>query len=295
VRLRIAARDSKLSRIQVEMVAKRLRELGYETEFLGVKTRADLFQDRPLQALGKGVFEKEVNLKVISGEADIAVHSMKDLPTLLDERIDVFAVLPRDSPYDVLVSKVPLEKLPNNAVIGTSSVRRENFLKSARPDVQVKLLRGNVDTRIRKWSEGQYDAIVLAESSIQRLGLEVPYFRLDPRLVVPEPTQGIIAVVARKDRQDVVDILKQINDERTYLEAHLERQAAREIGAGCHVPLGVLFRVEEDRIHGIAGVSDGRRKVVVEREFPRNELNAGKLLASELRKGMSAEGLVLKA
>ncbi|MGC9104905.1 MAG: hydroxymethylbilane synthase [Thermoprotei archaeon] len=295
MKLRIAARDSRLSRIQVEMVAKRLQELGYETEFIGVKTRADLFQDRPLQALGKGVFEKEVNLKVISGEADIAVHSMKDLPTMLDERIDVFAVLPRDSPYDVLVSKVPLEKLPNNAVIGTSSVRRENFLKSARPDIQVKLLRGNVDTRIRKWSEGQYDAIVLAESSIQRMGLEVPHFRLDPKLVVPEPTQGIIAVVARKDRQDVVKVLKQINDERTYLEAYLERQTAREIGAGCHVPLGVLFRVEEDRIHGIAGVSDGRRKVVVEREFPRNELSAGKLLANELRRGMSAEGLVLKA
>ncbi|PVU72761.1 hydroxymethylbilane synthase [Sulfolobales archaeon SCGC AB-777_J03] len=295
VKLRIAARESLLSRVQVEMVARRLHELGVETEFVGVKTRADFFQDRPLQSLGKGVFEKEVNLAVIAGQADLAVHSMKDLPSQIDERLTIAAVLPRDPPYDVLVSHKPLESLPLNSVVGTSSIRRENFLKAYRNDLQVKLLRGNVDTRIKKWREGLYDAIVLAESSITRLKLDVPYHRIDPHLMVPEPTQGIVAVVTRRDRTELLKLLKEISDERTFMEATFERQTAAEMGAGCHVPLGVLFRVEDDGVSGIAGISDGRKKVVVEREFRVNEPEPGKVLARELRRAMSNEGVVLKA
>ena len=295
MKLRVAARDSKLSLIQVELVASRLRDLGYEVEVQGVKTRADLFQDRPLYSLGKGVFEKEVNVKVIDGEADIAVHSMKDLPSVLDERIDVFAVLPRDPPYDVLVSNYSIDDLKPGAVIGTSSVRRENFLKAYRKDIEVKLLRGNVDTRLRKLQEGLYDAIVLAEASITRMNLDVKYYRLDPHIMVPEPTQGIIAVVARKDRKEVVEALKAINDERTYAEATLERQVVADIGGGCHSPLGVLFRVNDNGIYGIAGISDGRRKVVVEDWFEVDDSNAGHKLAKKLKEAMRSEGLVLKA
>ncbi len=295
MKIRIAARDSTLSRIQVEMVAKRLEELGFETEFLGVKTKADYFQDKPLHTLGKGVFEKEVNVKVIEGEADIAVHSMKDLPSTLDERIGIFAVLPRDPPFDVLVSKYSLENLKPGAVVGTSSIRRENFLKAYRKDLQVKLLRGNVDTRIRKWSEGLYDAIVLAEASITRLKLNVSYYRIDPHIMVPEPTQGIIAIVARKDRRDLIEALKAINDEKTFNEATLERQVVAEIGGGCHSPLGVLFEIKGDEAHGIAGISDGNKKVVVEEWFKAEDANAGHKLASKLKEAMRNESLVLKA
>ncbi len=250
--LRIAARGSKLSLKQVEKfveyVRKHYPELQYEV--ITVKTTGDKFQ-ASFEELAKkgltGLFEKEVNKAVLEGKADIAVHSLKDLPSELDERLEIVTYLPRDPPYDVLVTRegLSLEDLPKGAVVGTSSSRRKALIKNLRPDLKVKDLRGNVDTRIRKLKAGEYDAIILAEAGIVRLELDVKYQRLYWRDFPPAPGQGIIVAVARKDTE-IANLLKAISDVTSEKLATAEREVLKTFGGGCFVALGALARAEGD-------------------------------------------------
>lgn len=263
MRIRVATRGSRLSLIQTELVIREIKRVAPWAEFdiVTVRTTGDVVQDKPLYAIGvKGVFEKEVNQAVLRGEADIAVHSLKDLPSVISEGLVVAMYSRRDPPYDVLASRdgYTLDTLPSGSVIGTSSVRRKAFILAHRRDLRVEVMRGNVDTRVNKVLAGQYDAAILAEAGITRLYGGKPPLRLariDPRILPPEPGQGIVAVVAREGDSELLKILKRASDPVATVEAETERLFVRLVGAGCHTPVGALATYRGGLIEMLVGVA----------------------------------------
>lgn len=248
-----------------------LRQLGVETELVKVKTSGDVFLDKPLHQLsGFGVFVAEIDERMLRGEIDLAVHSMKDLPTKRPEQLAISAILKRDSPCDILVSRSVsgLEDLKFGAVVGTSSMRRASQLRRARPDLDVKSLRGNLQTRLGKLNRGDYDAIVLAEAGVQRMGLDLNYVRLDVDRFVPSANQGTIIVVAGKGTKAEL-YSKCIDDISTRVETMIERKILETVGGGCIVPMAVHANVNGDRAHVLAEVLslDGKRFVRVEEQI----------------------------
>ncbi len=245
MKLRVATRGSRLSLVQVDIVLRELRKHipGLEFEPVIVRTRGDVVQDKPLHMIGgKGLFEKEVNLAVLRGEADIAVHSAKDIPSAMDPRLEIVYVPPRGTPNDALVARPgrPLdgvESLPPGSVVGTSSVRRRALLLHYNPRLRVETLRGNVDTRVRKLLSGLYDYAVMAAVGLERLGLSVPYRLLPLDKFPPAPGQGIIAVVAPRD-SGVARALSRYSHQLTMRMLEAERSFLEHANAGCHVPLG---------------------------------------------------------
>ncbi|MCC6067301.1 MAG: hydroxymethylbilane synthase [Pyrobaculum sp.] len=271
MRIRVATRGSRLSLLQTEEFLSQVRavEPGVEFEVVVVKTTGDVIVDKPLYQIGvKGIFEKEVNLAVLRGEADIAVHSLKDLPSELSPGLVLAGFSRRASPLDALVSArgYTLESLPRGAVVGTSSVRRAEFIKALRPDVEVKPLRGNVDTRVGKVLAGQFDAAVMAAAGVYRLYGENPpvvVVPLRPEEVPPPPGQGIVAAVAREGDSHIVDLLKKAGDPAAAVEALAERTFLREVGAGCHVAIGGVARLTPSGLEFTAGYASGGRRYVV--------------------------------
>jgi hydroxymethylbilane synthase len=273
-RLIVGSRGSPLALRQTEIVLERLRPLGVETELCLVKTSGDVFLDKPLhQISGFGVFVAEIDDRMLSGEIDLAVHSMKDLPTKRPVELAISAVLKRDSPYDILVSKNGsvkcLEDLREGAVVGTSSMRRSAQLRRARPDLSIKSLRGNLQTRLRKLNQGDYDAIVLAEAGLQRMGYELDYARLDPERFVPSANQGTIVVVAKKGTQAEL-YSRSIDDMPTRTETMIERKILETVGGGCIVPMAVHADADGERARVVAEVLslDGKRFVRVDETVP---------------------------
>ena len=239
----IGTRGSKLALLQTEKVCERLKELGIEYKIRIVRSSGDVMLNRSLYEMpDKGVFVKELDVMLLDGKIDIAVHSMKDIPLERDERLETAAVLPRDSPFDALVSDYNLNDMPEGAVIGTSSVRRRfqmlNYMEERGIKIRIKDIRGNVDTRLRKLASGDYTGVLLAEAGLQRLQSRVDYERLDRDPFVPSPNQGIIAVVARKDSEES-ELLHQIEDVSTRIEADVENEVLKVIGGGCALPVGV--------------------------------------------------------
>ena len=235
----VGTRGSKLALAQTERVVKKLREEGYDVEIKIIKSTGDIMKDKPLYEFkGMGAFVRSLELALIKGEIDVAVHSYKDIPSSRVEGVTVAAVLERDSPCDAFIAKdgSTIESIKEGAIIGTSSLRRRAQLKLYRPDFKFENLRGNVDTRVRKLKEGPYDAIVLAEAGLIRLGLKIKYQRLDPERFVPAANQGIIAVETREGEENLVEFM---NDKKTALEAEVERAVIRELGVGCAIPAGV--------------------------------------------------------
>lgn len=225
---------------QSEMVAEMLKAAGFHTEIVRINSAGDLDRSSPLYSIGgSGVFVNEVNQKVLDGEVDLAVHSAKDLPSVLPGGIVISAVLPRESPMDALISNHSLRELPRGATIGTSSIRRIHELKLMRGDLSVKNLRGNLDTRIGKLRSGEYDGIIVAEAGLIRLGLDVQYERLDSGDFLPAPNQGIIAVVSRKG-SDITSALGKLSDSETMEIMRLERKLVNLLGLGCSLPAAVF-------------------------------------------------------
>lgn len=260
----VGTRGSKLAILQTEKVCERLKEpgLGYELTIKTVRSLGDVLTTRGLYEMpSKGVFVKKLDMLLLAGEIDIAVHSMKDIPLERDEGLETSAVLPRDSPYDVLVSKYRLDDMPDGAVIGTSSVRRKyqflNYTVERGVKVRIKDIRGNVDTRIEKFRRGEYDGVILAEAGLERMNLDIEYERLDCDPFVPSPGQGIIAVVARKGSEES-EILKRIDDAETRIEAEVEKEVLKVIGGGCSLPVGVhaYCKGEEVELAVYVAVSD---------------------------------------
>lgn len=274
----IGTRGSKLAILQTEKVCERLRDLGLRDELTKktVSSLGDVITNRALYDMpSEGVFVKRLDMLLLAGKIDIAVHSMKDIPLERDEKLETSAVLPRDSPFDVLVSRYRLDDMPDGALIGTSSVRRRfQFLNYAREKsikVEIKDIRGNVDTRIKKFRRGEYDGVILAEAGLARLNMGIEYERLDRNPFVPSPGQGIIAVVARKGSEES-EILKEMDDAETRVEAEVEREVLKVIGGGCSLPVGVhaCYKGEEVELTVYIGPSAERyilEKVVLSRDY----------------------------
>jgi hydroxymethylbilane synthase len=245
--LRIGTRGSKLALVQANMVADLLRAIGSASEIVVLKTTGDRILDRPLaDAGGKGLFVKELEDALLGDAIDIAVHSMKDVPVELPPGLDIAAVLKREDPRDVFVSnKVrTLAGLPKGAVLGTSSVRREAQVRRARPDLKCVLLRGNVDTRLRKLDEGEMDAMLLALAGLKRLGLENRATQmLDDFL--PALSQGAIGIEIRETDTRAREIVTQLNDEDTEIALLCERAFQKALGGSCRSPMAGLATVTD--------------------------------------------------
>ncbi|PKL57396.1 MAG: hydroxymethylbilane synthase [Methanomicrobiales archaeon HGW-Methanomicrobiales-6] len=258
--LRIGTRGSALALAQTNRVVGILADRGIEAEVVTVTTEGDTATGVPLHAIGgQGVFVRALDDAILRGEIDAAVHSMKDIPAARPAGLACSAVLERDSPADFLVHECPLDAV---SVIGSSSTRRRAQLLRDAPALEVKQLRGNVDTRVRKLREGQYDAIVLAEAGLERLGLTLPGEALPTDRFVPSPNQGTIAVVCRDDPA-VAGAFAPLDHAPTRLDVEIERAVMEEVGGGCFTPQGIYCR-DGDLIAEVLAL-DGSRWERIER------------------------------
>jgi hydroxymethylbilane synthase len=289
--LRIATRKSALALWQANHVQDLLKEShpGIEIELVKIVTQGDRILDRPLAEIGgKGLFLKELERAMLDGEADLAVHSMKDVPAEMAEGLVLDAVLPRANPYDALVSRggQVLADLPAGSRIGTSSLRRKSQLLALRPDLEVADLRGNVDTRLRKLDEGQYDAIILACAGLQRLGLgERITETLQPPDWLPASTQGIIGLQCRQDDSDTRSLIEPLADSDTMVVASAERAVARVLEATCQVPLAAHAVLESGtvRLKSIVSTTHGKESIRASGEAPASDAVAlGERVAADL-------------
>ncbi len=267
MRIIVGSRESRLARLQAERVMARLKAVrpDLEPQWRGIATTGDRFKEAPFWALGeRGVFVKELQRALLAGEVDIAVHSLKDLPSTLPPGLVLGAVSEREDPRDVLVSRhgLGLNDLPRGARLGTSSVRRGAFLRAFRPDFVVVPLRGNVDTRLRKALTEDYDGVVLAAAGIGRLGLtsQVTEF-IPPEVMPPAPGQGALAVEARADAPEILELLARIDDPEARAATAAERALMRMLEGGCAVAVGAYGRLVDGRLHllGAVAAPDGSR------------------------------------
>jgi hydroxymethylbilane synthase len=273
MKLTIATRGSKLALWQAEWVKKRLENLGHEVDLKIVTTTGDKILDKPLAEIGgKGLFIKEVEEALLRGEAQIAVHSLKDFPTVYDKEHFTLAAIPkREAVEDIFLSEAfeTLAELPHNAVVGTSSIRRAMQLKAFRDDLVITDLRGNVDTRINKLKRGEYDAIILAYAGVKRLGLlkDVKYFEiLDTDIIIPAMGQGALGIETINDPA-VIEAVKPLNDLRTQIEVTIERDFVDELNLGCHAPVGVNAKIMVDDSIKIKAVILDKNEKIVKKEL----------------------------
>ena len=265
--LRIATRKSQLALWQAEHVAALIRRSQPDmvVELLPMSTKGDRIQDRSLAAIGgKGLFIKELETALEDRRADMAVHSMKDVPGDLPDAFVIAAVLPRLDARDALISSraLKLEELPQGARLGTSSLRRQAQLLAARPDLKIEALRGNVDTRLRRLDAGELDAIVLACAGLIRLGLESRITaRLDPQVSLPAVGQGVIGIECRADDTRALNALHALDDAATRTAVEAERAFARRLAGSCQSPIAAYARMDRDqlRLDGLVAEPDGSR------------------------------------
>jgi hydroxymethylbilane synthase len=268
MKLTIATRESRLALWQAEHVKALLEGLGHEVTLLGMTTKGDQILDRTLSKVGgKGLFVKELEVALEEGRADLAVHSLKDVPMDLPEGFALACVMEREDPRDAFVSGryASLAELPQGATIGTASLRRVAILRSLRPDLKIEPLRGNLDTRLRKLDEGQYDAIVLAAAGLKRLGLESRIRSVfEPDEMLPSAGQGALGIEIRSARQDVAQALAPLVDMQTWLRVAAERAVSRAMGGSCSMPLAAFATLSADYllINAVWGDPDGHVKLV---------------------------------
>ncbi len=237
----IATRESRLALWQAEYVKSLLEERGHAVTLLGMTTRGDQILDRSLSKVGgKGLFVKELEVALEQGHADIAVHSLKDVPMDLPEGFALACVMEREDPRDAFVSNrfAHLADLPQGALVGTSSLRRVALLRALRPDLKIEPLRGNLDTRLRKLDEGHYDAIVLAAAGLKRLGLAARIrATFEPGQMLPSAGQGALGIEVRSDRSDLIAALSPLAHKPTWMAVAAERAVSRAMGGSCSMPL----------------------------------------------------------
>ena len=291
--LRIATRKSALALWQTNHVKALLKAAhpDLEIELVKIVTEGDRILDRPLAEIGgKGLFLKELERAMLDGEADLAVHSMKDVPASMAEGLVLDAVLPRANPYDALVSRNgrPLADLPAGSRIGTSSLRRKSQLLALRPDLVVVDLRGNVDTRLRKLDEGQYDAIILACAGLERLGWGDRITEtLQPPDWLPASTQGIIGLQCRADDRATRALIQPLADAGAMVVASAERAVARVLQATCQVPLAAHAVLADGvvRLWSVVGKTDGTETISASGEAPAEDAaGLGERVAADLLK-----------
>ncbi|MBY0455581.1 MAG: hydroxymethylbilane synthase [Burkholderiaceae bacterium] len=264
----IATRESRLALWQAEHVQALLRARGHGVSLLGMTTLGDQILDRSLSKVGgKGLFVKELEVALEQGRADIAVHSLKDVPMELPEGFALACVMEREDPRDAFVSPryARWHDLPLGAVVGTSSLRRQVLLQALRPDLRIEPLRGNLDTRLRKLDEGQYDAIVLAAAGLKRLQLQARIGSIfEPSEMLPAAGQGALGIEVRSDRQDLIEALAPLAHLPTWLAVTAERAVSRCMGGSCSMPLAAHARWQGSALHLEAawGDPEGRTPLV---------------------------------
>jgi hydroxymethylbilane synthase len=243
----IATRESRLAMWQAEHVRSLLGQQGHDVSLLGMTTRGDQILDRTLSKVGgKGLFVKELEVALEEGRADLAVHSLKDVPMELPAGFRLACVMEREDPRDALVSTMyaSLDDLPQGALVGTSSLRRVVLLRDLRPDLRIEPLRGNHDTRLRKLDEGQYDAIVLAAAGLKRLGLGARIRQtFEPSVMLPAAGQGALGIEIRDGREDLQRALDPLAHHATWLAVSAERAVSRALGGSCSMPLAAFATV----------------------------------------------------
>lgn len=290
--VRVGTRGSRLALAQTELAISGLRKAGLKVQFevVTISTKGDV-DKRPLFTMDeKGIFEKEVNEAVRKGDVDFAVHSLKDVPSDLSKELVVASIPKRANPNDVLVaaSGRKLRELASGAAVGTSSLRRAVQLMKMRPDLNVRPIRGNVETRVKKVVNGEYDAVVLAEAGLSRIGMKdviVERFRITE--FMPAPGQGAIAIVCRKADRRVAGMLRKIEDPRSRAEVFAERALISKVEGGCRFPLGAIARARNDTMTLYASVfsADGKKQIKASTAGSIHEPEKlGKKLADELVK-----------
>jgi hydroxymethylbilane synthase len=282
----IGSRGSKLALWQANHIKDRLSSLGYPCRVEIIQTTGDRFQTGPLKEIGnKGLFTKEIEEALLDGGVDLAVHSLKDMPTALPEGLQITATPEREDPRDVIIGR-RLEELPAGSRIGTGSLRRMAQLSAARPDVSIQPIRGNVDTRLRKLDEGQFDAIVLAAAGLNRLGWSHRIAEhLSVELMCPAVGQGSLAIETRADGGPAMQACLRLNNADTYSCITAERAVLAELGGGCQVPVGAHASIADGHLHlrGIVISPDG--SAIVRRESsgaPRDAAKIGSALGRAL-------------
>ncbi len=265
--IRIGTRGSALALWQAEWVKSELEKKypGTTVSLTKIKTTGDKILDVPLAKVGgKGLFVKEIEEAMLAGEIDIAVHSMKDVPTFFPDGLHLSCITKREDPRDALLSrnKVKFRDLPKGANVGTSSLRRQAQLMNVRPDFVIHQLRGNVDTRLRKLKEGQYDAIILAAAGVKRLGLaENVTEYIDPEISLPAIGQGALGIECRVDDRELNDLIAFFNHADTRISVIGERALLRRLEGGCQVPIACYGEMKSGKLHltGLVGSVDGTR------------------------------------
>ena len=298
--IRIGTRDSELALWQANTVSKQLNNLGYKTEIIAVKADGDIIIDKPLYELGiTGIFTKTLDVAMIAGKVDIAVHSMKDVPTALPQGIVQGAVLKRANVLDILVHKGSTDFLEANGTIASGSLRRKVQWLNKYPNHKVEDLRGNVNTRMQKLKDNSWNAAIFAAAGLERINLKpTEFINLD--WMIPAPAQGAMMIVVMENDNYVLDAVAQLNDIETEICTHIERQFLRTLEGGCTAPIGALasYNEEEDTIvfKGNLLSIDGKQKFEIEKNVPINEWkklgffaakeileNGGEQLMKELR------------
>jgi len=273
--IRIGTRDSELALWQANTVSKQLTKLGYKTEIIAVKADGDIILDKPLYELGiTGIFTKTLDVAMISGKVDIAVHSMKDVPTALPQSIVQAAVLKRGNVHDILVHKGSTDFLETNGTIASGSLRRKSQWLNKYPNHKVEDLRGNVNTRLQKLKDNSWNAAIFAAAGLERINLKpTEFINLD--WMVPAPAQGAMMIVAMENDNYVLDAVAQLNDIETEICTHIERQFLRTLEGGCTAPIAALsiYNEQEDTIvfKGNLLSIDGKQKFEIEKNVPINE------------------------
>jgi len=277
--LRIATRKSPLALWQAEYVKARLIDIhpGLEVELVGMTTRGDKILDTPLAKVGgKGLFVKELEVAMLEERADLAVHSMKDVPVEFPEGLGLHVICEREDPRDAFVSNnyTSVDELPQGARVGTCSLRRQCQLKEKRPDLEIFELRGNVNSRLSKLDDGQFDAIILAAAGLKRLGMEVRIASaLSPEISLPAVGQGAVGIECRNDDEETLALLAPLNDPDTWIRVSAERAMNNRLEGGCQVPIAGFaeFNGDQIRLRGLVGDPDGSTVIRDEVAGPKDQ------------------------
>ena len=286
----VGARGSKLSQAQTNWVISELQKIdpSLSFEFKTITTKGDT-DTRPLFAMEqKGIFEKEIDRAVFEKEIDFAVLSLKDVPSELDPNLTIASIPKREAVNDVLITRngFDIDSIPSNSVIGSSSLRRAVQVIRKRPDLTVKPVRGNIETRINKVIDGKFDGVVLAQAGITRLGTDVKLSKLSLDDFPPSPGQGALAIVCRKDDSKTLELLKKIEDTKSRTEIEAERALSDSVDSGCRFPVGAFAVAHDNSLTLKVAVysMDGKKSIILEKTGSVNEpKELGKLLGTELQ------------
>lgn len=277
--IRIATRRSPLALWQANYVRQKIIHYhpSYRVELVPIVTRGDIILDTPLAKIGgKGLFVKELELALLDNKADIAVHSMKDVPMQFPPQLGLVAICQRDTPYDAFVSNhyTNLEHLPLGAIVGTSSLRRQCQIKALRNDLKIHNLRGNVGSRLSKLDNNQYDAIILAAAGLNRLNMSTRITQILPEdICLPAVGQGAIGIECRLDNQACLNVLTSLNDPQTALCIQAERAMNNRLKGGCQVPIAGYAQIKDSQLHmkGLVGMPDGSQIIYDEQHGSINQ------------------------